>query len=519
MNRYLNKLIMYHEIHQMNRQGYSVSYIASCLVINWRTVKKYLSMDEREYEDFINHYSNRKKGLNPYKHFVKVKLEQYPNTSASQMHDWLKEHYNSFPKVNPKTVYNFVMWVRQEYNIPKVNSDREYFIVEELPYGKQSQVDFGEYNIRTGTGKRKKVYFFTMVLSRSRYKYVYFSDTPFTTALSIAAHEKAFEYFQGIPKEIVYDQDKVFMVDENKGDLVLTEAFQNYVKQRAFGIYFCRKADPESKGKVENVVKYVKQNFLYNRTYFDLDTLNNEVLGWMGRTANYLHHSTTKASPYDQWIIEKNHLSAYVPVINQMDDAKYYTVRKDNTISYKSNLYSLPQGTWNACGGKVIVSEKDGYIIINHSNGIELCRHKKSNKKGQTIINTDHKRDKTERIDKMIIKEAERFEHKEKAIMYFEKIRKEKPRYIRDQIIMIREAFNIYLDNAINKALEYCLDNHIYSASDFESVANKFNNELEDKNDVKSSLEIKTLPNSRNNIKELKPSTSKILDYESLMPN
>jgi transposase len=227
MNKYLNKLIMYHEIHRLHREGRSITHIADFLVMNWRTVKKYLSMDEFEYEAFLENQSNRQKELSPYEHFVKVKLEQYPDTSASQMHDWLKEHYDDFPEVNPKTVFNFVTWVRQKHHIPKAKVERDYFIVEELPYGKQAQVDFGEYNIRTGSGKRKKVYFFAMVLSRSRYKYVYFSDTPFTSELSVKAHEKAFEYFNGIPEELVYDQDSVFISDENKGDLILTHKFRN----------------------------------------------------------------------------------------------------------------------------------------------------------------------------------------------------------------------------------------------------------------------------------------------------
>ena len=222
---------MYHEIHKMYRQGHSISYIAEYLGVNWRTVKKYLSMDDRKYEVYLSSQTNRSKELAPFEYFVKIKLDKFPGTSASQMHDWLKEHDANFPSVNPKTVYNFVMWVRQEYNIPKVKQDREYFIVEELPFGKQSQADFGEYNMRTSTGSRKKVYFFTMVLSRSRYKYICFSDTPFTSSLAIKAHEKAFEHFKGIPKEIVYDQDKVFIHDENAGDLLLTNAFKHYVDQ------------------------------------------------------------------------------------------------------------------------------------------------------------------------------------------------------------------------------------------------------------------------------------------------
>ena len=73
------------------------------------------------------------------------------------------------------------------------------------------------------------------------------------------------------------------MVEENKGDLILTEQFKAYSNQRRFKLHFCRKSDPESKGKVENVVKYVKQNFLYNRSFTDIDTLNEEALAWLAR--------------------------------------------------------------------------------------------------------------------------------------------------------------------------------------------------------------------------------------------
>ncbi|NQX41248.1 transposase [Pedobacter steynii] len=51
----------------------------------------------------------------------------------------------------------------------------------------------------------------------------------------------------------------------------MTSGFKGYSKERGFRAWFCRKADPESKGKVENVVKCVKQNFLCNRLFRDLD--------------------------------------------------------------------------------------------------------------------------------------------------------------------------------------------------------------------------------------------------------
>lgn len=42
---------------------------------------------------------------------------------------------------------------------------------------------------------------------------------------------------------------------------------------------FYRKADSESKGKVENVVEYVKKNFLQYRAYWYIGTLNAESPG------------------------------------------------------------------------------------------------------------------------------------------------------------------------------------------------------------------------------------------------
>jgi transposase len=194
------------------------------------------------------------------------------------MQDWLKEHFKDFPGASPKTVFNFVAMVRQKYHLPKIESVRVYQMVEETAYGMQAQVDFGEYNLRDNHGKRVKVFFFTMVLSRSRYKYVWFSIERFTAEIAILAHEKAFIFIGGITDVIVYDQDRVFIVDENKGDIILTDRFKAYTRERKFKLHFCRKLDPESKGKVENVIKYVKQNFLYNRPFEDIEVLNAQAV-------------------------------------------------------------------------------------------------------------------------------------------------------------------------------------------------------------------------------------------------
>jgi len=98
------------------------------------------------------------------------------------------------------------MFVRQKHNIPVVPVVRGYFPVEGLLYGNQAQVDFGEYNMGHENGKRKKVWSFAMAPSRSRMKYIYFQDKPFTAQTVCIAHGKAFGFFSGMPLVVVYDQ-------------------------------------------------------------------------------------------------------------------------------------------------------------------------------------------------------------------------------------------------------------------------------------------------------------------------
>ena len=381
MNAHLAKWIMYHEVHRMHREGYSISKINDLLGLHRNTIRKYLSMSEADYETLLIKQSERRKDLDSYEAFVRERLGLFPETSAAQMHDWLKEHHRSFPKVNPKTIFNFVHWIRDKYNIPKLSIKRQHQVVEELPYGKQAQVDFGEYNMRTSSGKRVKVFFFTFVLSRSRYKYLWFTDRYFTTDLAIHAHELAFQYIHGVPDEIVYDQDKVFIVTENSGDIILTDLFRSYIRDKSFSLHFCRKSDPQSKGKVENVVKYVKQNFLYNRTYYNIETLNEEALGWLGRTANRMTHNLTQKVPHTEWVIEKPFLQTQVD-IPERKLAVLYTVRKDNTISFKSNLYSLPLGTYAGRGTQVSVTIDSDTLRISSAAGTTLCHHKLAYGKG-----------------------------------------------------------------------------------------------------------------------------------------
>jgi hypothetical protein len=151
--------IMFYEVQKLIRDGLSYAAIGAALVIDPRTVSKYALMSEETYALFLAGKETRSKILQPYEEFVKCKLQAHPSVKTAQMHDWLKEHYPDFPKVPPKTFYNFVFSLRQKYNIPLQETPREYFVVEELPYGQQAQADFGRYILRSNDNRRKRVHY------------------------------------------------------------------------------------------------------------------------------------------------------------------------------------------------------------------------------------------------------------------------------------------------------------------------------------------------------------------------
>lgn len=518
MNHYLQKTMLYHLIHEKSREGHSIKWISEHFGLNWRTVKRHLSLDERTFTHNLENGRTREKVLDRYEDFVREKLRLYPETSSAQLHDWLKEHHADFPQVNRKTVFNFVQHVRDKHNIPRQSgSVRAYMAVEELPYGRQGQVDFGFYNMRTTTGSLKKVQFFTFVLSRSRYKYILFSDIPFTTEMLVEAHEKAFEFIGGIPMEVVYDQDRLMMVSENLGDIILTGDFRTYVGQRGINTWFCRKSDPESKGKVENAVKYVKQNFLYNRLYRDIETLNDEVLAWLYRTANNHPHGTTGKVPIEELQSEREHLVAYYPVFIPKAEYPVHAVRRDNTISWKGNLYSVPLGTYTGLGTTVSIKLADGMITLFDEAGNTVCTHRVCLLKGQKIIHTDHKRDKSSKTEEMMEALAGLMQDSDAAMVWLERIRKNKPRYIRDQIQAITQTVCGLEPQVAAQTLEYCMANGIDGATDFRAVAAKFTVANNPQQREAKIIRMNPLGGEKIHGADIQPSRSNIADYERLI--
>ncbi|WP_268766484.1 DDE-type integrase/transposase/recombinase [Heyndrickxia sporothermodurans] len=347
--------------------------------------------------------------------------------------------------------------------------------------------------------KPVKLYFITFVLSHSRYKYVEWLDKPFTTRDTIHCHEKAFQFFGGITKEIVYDQDHLITVSENSGDIILTGEFQAYKQERGFRIYLCRKADPQSKGRVENVVKYVKMNFAKHRVFPNLDSWNEKCLAWLKRTGNYNVHHTTKKRPVEMHALEKQHFTPVTSLLSfesNLVNSITRTVHKDNIIKYKSNRYSVPLGTYRPKGDNTVYLEiQDEELIIRADlQGEILAKHSICHGKGELIKNRQHSRDRSKGIQAYKETIVRQFKDQESALRFVNEVAQQYPRYVRDQFQVIQFAITHFRPQ-IEEALAVCIKEQLWSANDLRDIAQHLTR-LKDKKDDESPASTEAKGNS-----------------------
>lgn len=502
---------MYTEINQLIKMGIKKSQIARKMRISRPTLDKYLAMSPDEFDEYLCGIQERSKKPEPFEEDILCWLKEFPDISASQIFDWLEERFKTLP-FSEGTLRRYIRILRQKYDIPKTTKPREYEAVDELPMGKQMQVDFGTIKVSKNIQGEIKLYVMCFVLSHSRHKYCEWQDRPFSSNDIIRIHENAFEFYGGMPEEIVYDQDHMILTSENHGDLVYTQAFAGYLQKRKFRVYMCRKADPESKGKIEKVVDFVKNNYARHRTFYNIDQWNEDCLSWLQRRGNGKIHGTTRKIPAEVFIEEKKYLRPVLDkiIINTPALSLTYQVRKDNTVPIKGNRYTVPKGTYKGPHTYVKVNYTDDneLIILDLDTNKKLGQFKIPVDKGNLLKNTDHLRDKNEKISVLINQAAEKFSDPDKARNFMEFIRSEKPRYIRDQVLLIQKTIKDASSEVMDKALNFCIKNRLYRATDFQDAISHYQ---KDKYATDDTFDIKASSMTPENLEKIKV-TPKIRD-------
>ena len=462
--------LMYADIQILKELGYKKQQAARELELDTKTVRKYWDMTEDEYFIYRVENKDRTKCMDPYRDYVFEKLQTHREITSAIIYDNLQEDFVGF-EPSYRSVRRYVSLMRESEGLQKPIKIRQYMEVSELPIGFQAQVDMGVKTMNDPHGNSVKIYIFAMVLSCSRYKYVCFQTEPFTAKTFCEAHDRAFKYYGGRPVEIVYDQDRVMIVSENNGDIIYTEIFDNYKNYAGFSIHLCRGNDPESKGKVEAVVKYVKRNFLACRIFHGIARLNSDGISWLDRTGNGMMHETTKLIPKIAFVEEQKALKP-APELGETElQTKTAIIRKNNVVFYGQNRYQMPKNTYRPGRKARIEVDSDSGNVRFYDNlsgeFIEELKLAPDGIKGKCIRNTHPERDRRIQYDALIAKVKEGFGNDLQAESFVSGIIANKPRYTRDQMCAIVKLQEKYTKEELLKAVDYCLGRDLYSAADF----------------------------------------------------
>ena len=353
-------------VTDLKRQGMSVSAIAQQLDLDRKTVRKYLVQPPQPYQR--RHPAPCK--IDPYRAFLRERWEQGVHNASKLLEEIRDRGYTGGYSQLKLAV---TPW-REE------GRERAFVRFETEP-GQQSQMDWGHF----GNWGGRRLYGFALTLCYSRMRYVEFTQRQDVHHL-LACLVHAFHYFGGVSECILTDRMKTVLIDETDGELHFNGKFLDFASYYGFVPRVCRPYRPETKGKIDSTIRFVKQNFWPGIQFDSLEDLNRQARQWLEKV-NRQPHGTTREVPYDRLGTE--------PLLRIDEQPDYDTsymedrrVAKDCLLSYRGNRYSVP---FRHAGQTVLVREpvQGGQIQI-YGQAELIAEHRLAEGRGVMVIDPAH---------------------------------------------------------------------------------------------------------------------------------
>lgn len=353
------------EIQKLHHEGLSVSEIGRQLSMDRKTVRKYLGQAPRAYE-------RKPKGwkIDSFRVYLRERWEQGVRNAARLFAEIRKRGYPGGETQVKKVVRPW-----------RSEGQERAFVRFETAAGEQAQMDWGHF----GNWNGKRLYGFALTLSWSRMQYVEFTQRQDAeTLLHCMMH--ALTFFGGVPQTVLTDNMKTVVVDRIDSQPRFHAKLLDFASYYGFVPRVCHPYRPQTKGKIESTIRYIKSSFWPGTSFDSLEDLNRQALAWC-EEANRRVHATTREIPAVRFPHEEltslNGQPAY--------DTSYVShrqVAKDCLVSYRGSRYSVPHVH---AGRSVTVREPldTGSIRIFYQQDL-IAEHPLSTAKGAMVVTPDH---------------------------------------------------------------------------------------------------------------------------------
>jgi len=171
---------------------------------------------------------------------------------------------------------------------------------EDPPPGEEAQIDFGYLGLWDDpvSGKRCRLWAFTMVLSHSRHMFacaVHHMDQ----RAWLESHVAGFEFWGGAPVRLVADNLKPGILKPDLYDPRFNRGYEELAHHYDVLIDPARAGKPKDKPRVERMVPYVRDSFWAGRNFSSQEEINREMAQWCLKVAGQRIHGTTRQRPLE----------------------------------------------------------------------------------------------------------------------------------------------------------------------------------------------------------------------------
>jgi transposase len=258
------------------------------------------------------------------------------------------------------------------------------------------EVDFTNagivYDPRENRNRRAYIFSARFRFSRHAYRELVFSQKQ---EVFWRCHISAFEYFGGVPVEVVPDNLKAAVIKASFCDPLVNRGYQELAVHYDFLINPNQPRKPEHKGGVENDMKYVTGNFLsafkvrqqqMGNAVPNADDLRREMKEWNQTVAMPRIIRETECSVKEMFEEEKEVLKSLPAARWDLVTWVPYTVRKTSRVRFDNCTYSVPD---RYIGQKVIIAGdlRSVRVFLDYE---LIAIHKKSESPFQDIVRPEH---------------------------------------------------------------------------------------------------------------------------------
>jgi transposase len=365
-------------IHDLQRQGLTVSAIARKTGLDRKTVRKYL--DRGMEAPVYGPRAPRGGVIDAYADYLRGRVAEYPDLSGRRLLREIRE-------MGYEGGYTAVTDFLREVRPPRRQGFERRF---ETAPGRQAQVDFAEFAVAFADepGVTRKVWLFSMVLGHSRWLWGRFCASQNLQTV-LRCHIAAFAAMGGAPTEVLYDRMKTAVIGEDaEGVVSYNASLVAMLDHYGSAPKACRPYRAKTKGKVERPFRYIRQDFFLGRTFRDLDDLNARFDAWRADIANARTHATTGRVVAEAFAEEQPSLIA---APERPYDAVLTVERRvshEGMVSIGGNLYSVPDTTKKR---RVEVQHHPGEVRI-FEDGALIAAHPVLEGKNRRRVDPGHRK-------------------------------------------------------------------------------------------------------------------------------